>query len=779
MRRLPLHPSAQLAWGIASMEASYADSQTIRPVHFLSAILKIVDGVHLRDAELLGFDRTDLEAVDAITPQTKSFLGLTDGEITQARRRLRQPWAGNPHPARLRMLHRTQASRNLFSQAATLAVIKGDTSLTMTHLMGELLRNLPEEATDIFSGPMSTGAQAGPADQMAQLDLQDETAQMSRRGPQASKTPAIDAIGRNLTELAREHRLPQIVGRHDEMLTVARHLIRTSKRNVLLIGDAGVGKTALAEGLAQHLLTEDVVKELSSLRIVEISVTDLIAGTRYRGDMEERARRVMDEAKDDQDLVLFIDEFYQVAGAGASVDSGVDLGTIMKPALARGKIRCIGATTTEEYEKYLKGDRALLRRFQIVRVDEPSSDEALLICKAWADRIEQAQGVMFDEDAIQAAVELASKHILSRSLPDSAIDLLENAATFVKLPSFSAKIRPPQKGPVNIRREHVIGLLEQHYGVVLEGSEALDLELLRRALENKLVGQDRAIEALLDSLDLAANRDTRDDSPLGVLMFVGPTGVGKTYSAELIGNALADGGFARFNMNEFKEKHEISRLIGAPPGFVGHDQPGAIFLHVESNPRAVILFDEMEKAHPEVQDYFLQVFDKGEARDTHGRVADFRNQLFVMTCNIGVASASEREIGFRGADVKNTVGDDRSVRSRLRGYFRDEFLGRVDAVIVFATLQEADFEALFDRSFGRLQTELAEHSEVSVEAADNVRVELAGRAAALEEGVRGFDRLFREWIEQPLMEFLRDNGAVQITLRWLDGEVKILADQPA
>ena len=293
------------------------------------------------------------------------------------------------------------------------------------------------------------------------------------------------------------------------------------------------------------------------------------------------------------------------------------------------------------------------------------------------------------------------------------------------------------------------------------------------------MGQDRAIEALVNSLDLAGHRDASDDSPLGVLMFVGSTGVGKTYSAELIGKALLNGGLARFNMNEYKEKHEISRLIGAPPGFVGHDQPGVIFLHIESSPRGTIILDEMEKAHPEVQDYFLQIFDKGEARDTHGRTADFRNQVFVMTCNIDATGEAKREIGFRAGNNKDLEDAELAVRTSLRDIFRDEFIARVDTVVPFATLKLTDFGVLFDRSLEHLRTKLAEQMDTSVKASENTREELARRALALEEGVRGFNRLFKELIEQPLREAVQDTAPDEITIDWSGDTARMLTNQPS
>lgn len=543
------------------------------------------------------------------------------------------------------------------------------------------------------------------------------------------------------------------------MKTLARYLQRTTKRNAVVIGEAGVGKTAVVEGLAQRLAAPEAPDYLKRLRIVQVSVGDLVAGAAHRGDMEERVQGVLEEATSDPDLVLFFDEIHLVMKAGAGSGAPLDVANLLKPALARDDFRCIGATTTEEFERHIKPDAAFLRRFQVLRLTEPSEAEALEVCRAWARRIEEMQEVVPEDEAVGAAVSLSARLIRGRALPDKAIDLLENAAAVVKVSSLSFRNVAPSKEKPRVRRAQVEAALEEQYGISVRAATALEPARIEAALKAELVGQNAAVAAIVDTLAGLGAKEGSRAGTLGVLLFTGPTGVGKTFAAECLARALGGGerpGLGRFNMSEFKDRHELGRLTGAPPGFVGHEQAGALFRHVEANPQGVVLLDEMEKAHAEIQDYFLQVFDQGEALDSRGRKADFRRQLFVMTCNVGAEKAAEA-IGFQRGEAARESAQEALLES-LRRHFRREFLARVDRIVEFRALAAEDYARLFERRTAQLAAEVEGREGTRLEIGKEVGDRLAAAAAEQGEGGRGFLRLFERMLAAPLERYLREKG---------------------
>lgn len=587
-------------------------------------------------------------------------------------------------------------------------------------------------------------------------------------------TPSIDMFGRDLTALARDGRLTPVVGRNKEVKNLARFLQRTSKRNVIVIGEAGVGKTAIVEGLAQRIVSESAPEFLRELRIVQISVADLVAGAKHRGDMEERIQGILREATSNPNLVLFFDEIHLMMNAGTGGGASLDLANILKPALARDDFRCIGATTTEEFERYVKSDAAFMRRFQVLRVPEPSPQEALEICRKWARRIEEIQGVVFEEDALQAAVSLSAQLIRGRALPDKAIDLLENTAAFVKISSISSHAAVPTKAAPRIRRTQIESVLEEHYGISASVTRALDASRVQRELEENIVGQEEAIKAVVETLAGSARKDEAT-RPLGIFLFTGPTGVGKTFAAECIARALfgaSPGALGRFNMSEFKERHELARLIGAPPGFLGHEHAGALFRFAEGHPQGLILLDEMEKAHSEIQDYFLQIFDKGEAMDSRGRQADFRRYWIVMTCNLSVAREDKSQIGFRAATEQQRADVSKVTHTELLRHFRPEFLARIDRVILFRALAASDFRILLDRRIALLAQEIAQRHQVRIEVTDEARDQLSILFADQPEGTRGFVRIFEDLLVSAVLDLCKSSPRKPgIRVDWTEGKL--------
>jgi len=766
---ITIHPSVLLAWSLANRHAMLSGSSRIEPAHFVLATLEIIDGV--ADPGIAEMDPGQISDIKRAAEECRESLGLTPEEVTRTRRSLRKVLDETDRELEPGLLHRSQSSRKAFNRAARSVLDSGGQELTLAPLARSLLQEISEPGARMGAGGhlMEELERCWPAGKVPMPAAQGE-------GVGRSPGSALARLSRDLSQLAREGRLTQVVGRETEMTTIARHLMRTSKRNVVVVGDAGVGKTAVVEGLAQRLAHENAPEALRSLRILQISVSDLVAGTRYRGDMEERLQELLREVEKDPNVVLFLDEVHLVMKAG-SADTPMDIANILKPALAGGSFRCIGATTTEEFERYLKDDSAFLRRFQVVRLNEPSPAEAVRICQAWVDRIERAQNVSFSQDAVETAVDLSVKHLPARRLPDKAIDLLENAATRVLISSLSfdrpADVRPP----LVVTSETLREVIEEQTGIADSDESRDELKKLAEFLREQVVGQDEAIGEVVETLARTQLRAEGAAHPRAVMMFIGPTGVGKTYLAECL--AKGWGGpkgipLCRLSMNEYKEHYDIARLVGAAPGLIGHDRQGVLFRFVEGSPQGVILLDEIEKAHPEVIDYFLEIFDRAEAVDSRGRRGDFRPCIFVLTCN---AATSDRRsgIGFIGAGEGGSAAQGRS-SAELSGLFRPEFLARIDQVVEFSELDREDYAQIVGQRLVELASTLERGHKVRFDA-DPAVVELLTEAGlAQTEGARGMLRLFEQLLVAPVVEEIGAGTTVTEVIANVEGgKVKVVA----
>jgi len=744
LNNLHLHPSLQLAWALANREAFYSSSSSIDPLHFLVALLLIVDDCFHREAETMGTPKSIVAEIINIAVEARNLIGLPHEQITSIRRELGRKLRNTEAIHETRVLHRSEESRILFHEATRIALSSGAETLTICHLLEALLDQAPDagfgERGDRFKTML----------QQIQRPTRTKSDPLRERHRKIHHD-SITNFGRDITALAAKGRLTPFIGRKKEITTLARCLHRTTKRNALLIGEAGVGKTAIVEGLAQKIANREVPEFLQSLRIVQINVSDLIAGTQYRGDMEQRLKKVIDEATLDPNLILFLDEIHLTIKAGSGNGIPLDIAGILKPALSREDFRCIGATTVEEYERYIKSDSAFSRRFQIIRIPEPSSQEALQICQEWARRIEQFQDIKITENAVLAAVELSAEFIRDRSLPDKAIDLLENAAVIVKISSLANPSSAPTKFPPTIDRNHILNALEEQTGIAVQREKVFDSSEVELFLRDRIVGQDQAISEVVQEFALLRSGCNRTVGPATVILFMGPTGVGKTFMAECLGEVLfpnAPRSVIRFNLNEFKERHEISKLIGAPPGFIGHDQAGSMFRFTETNPRGLIILDEFDKAHPEIQDYFLQIFDKGEAQDSRGRKVDFRQYIFILTLNTTMPVHSVRRIGFAGP-IQPTKHDG---KSQLAERFRPEFLARIRLFIEFRHFRIEDYQTLLNLELLKFSSQLVEKPQSNIELSDLAICQFVEFCLSQAEGYRGFRKLFDRLIQIPFLE---------------------------
>ena len=620
-----------------------------------------------------------------------------------------------------------------------------------------------------------------------------------------SRYRSLERYSVDLTELAREGKLDPVIGRDVEIARAMQTLIRRTKNNPVLIGGAGVGKTAVAEGLAQAIVAGNVPEELKDRRVLALEMGSLVAGSKFRGEFEERLRAVIDEIKQARgEIILFIDEIHTVVGAGAA-EGAIDASNMMKPALARGELQCMGATTEEEYRKYIEKDAALERRFQPILLDEPDTDTSVEMLKALRPRYEAHHKVRIDDSALEAAARLSQRYISDRLLPDKAVDLVDEAASKVRidaqlLPSGlrekesrlrhleneeeaasqradyqraaelrserlrlqdeydreSADVVRNNNTEMSVDAEDIGKLIAAWTGIPVQSlleSEAEKLLHMEARLHDHVIGQDSAVSAVSDAIRRARAGLKDPDRPVGSFIFLGPTGVGKTELARVLARYLFDDeqNLVRVDMSEYMEKHTVSRLIGAPPGYVGYDEGGQLTEAVRRRPFRVVLFDEIEKAHPDVFNILLQILEDGRLTDGHGRTVDFRNTLVIMTSNLGTLEAKRPAVGFRrGSDTDEESARARSsIEDALKRTFRPEFLNRIDEIIIFDALTDQQIQRIMGLIVGEVEMRLQEH-QVSISLTDAAKSWLAKEGYDPVFGARPLRRAVQRHIENPL-----------------------------
>jgi ATP-dependent Clp protease ATP-binding subunit ClpA len=603
---------------------------------------------------------------------------------------------------------------------------------------------------------------------VSKLNESEPDAESSEQGAElegeASKS-ALDQFATNLNNKAREGKIDPLIGRDAEVQRTIQVLCRRRKNNPLFAGESGVGKTALAEGLAKRIVDNEVPDVLSNATIYSLDMGSLLAGTKYRGDFEKRMKGILQEISKDPGAILFIDEIHTVIGAGAASGGVMDASNLIKPVLANGELRCIGSTTYREYRHIFEKDHALARRFQKIDVDEPSVEETIDILKGLRSRFEEHHEVRYSDDALQAAAELSARHINERHLPDKAIDVIDEAGASVHL--MSVADRPEVIGVTEI--EEVVARIARIPSKSVSASDRNLLRNIERDLKLVIFGQDKAIGALSSAIKMARSGLREEEKPVGAFLFAGPTGVGKTEVSRQLAYCLGIE-LIRFDMSEYMERHTVSRLIGAPPGYVGFDQGGLLTEAVSRNPHAVLLLDEIEKAHPEVFNLLLQVMDHGTLTDNNGRKADFRNIIMVMTTNAGAREMSRSSIGFTHQDHASDG------MAALTNLFTPEFRNRLDATIQFDPLDKNSVLRVVDKLVVELETKL-ESNNVTLELDDAARTLIADKGYDPKMGARPMARVIQEKIKRPLAEKLLfgdlvDGGHVTITVG-SDGELEL------
>ncbi|MFZ3120850.1 MAG: ATP-dependent Clp protease ATP-binding subunit ClpA [Variovorax sp.] len=576
-------------------------------------------------------------------------------------------------------------------------------------------------------------------------------------GEKNEKASPLEQFTQNLNQMAKDGKIDPLIGREYEVERVIQILCRRRKNNPLLVGEAGVGKTAIAEGLAWRITQGDVPEILAEAQVYSLDMGALLAGTKYRGDFEQRLKGVLKSLKDRPNAVLFIDEIHTLIGAGAASGGTLDASNLLKPALSSGQLKCIGATTFTEYRGIFEKDAALSRRFQKVDVVEPTVQETVDILKGLKSRFEEHHGVKYAVAALQAAAELSAKYINDRHLPDKAIDVIDEAGAAQRILAPSKRKKTISKTEV----EEIVAKIARIPPANVSNDDRGKLQTLERDLKSVVFGQDKALEVLASAVKMARSGLGKGDKPIGSFLFSGPTGVGKTEAAKQLAYIMGIE-LIRFDMSEYMERHAVSRLIGAPPGYVGFDQGGLLTEAVTKKPHCVLLLDEIEKAHPDIFNVLLQVMDHGTLTDNNGRKADFRNVIIIMTTNAGAETMNKATIGFTNP---RESGDEMADIKRL---FTPEFRNRLDATVSFKALDESIILRVVDKFLLQLETQLAE-KKVDVTFTDALRKHLAKKGFDPLMGARPMQRLIQDTIRRALADELlfgrlQDGGRLTVDL---------------
>jgi len=773
---------ARKAMGYARKEAERLNHEYIGTEHILLGLVKEGSGVAANVLDRLGVD------LEKIRTEIESMV---------------KRGSGSPSPGHLPF---TPRAKKVLDYAADEARRLDDSYVGTEHLLLGLLRENRGVAAQVLMN-LGVKLEEARAEVMELLGAEPEAKEPSAAEGSDSKTPALDSFGRDLTALAEEDKLDPVIGRHREIQRVLQILCRRTKNNPVLLGEAGVGKTAIVEAFAQNIVSGDIPELLRNRRVVVLDLAMMVAGTKYRGQFEERIKAVMNEVRRSTNVILFIDELHTLVGAGGA-EGSIDASNVLKPALARGEVQCIGATTLDEYRKHIEKDAALERRFQTIMVDPPSRDETIDILHGLRDRYEAHHGVDITDESIDEAVTLSDRYITGRFQPDKAIDVIDEAGSRVRL---SLMTRPPdlkemegqikeldaskeravasqdfeaaaeyrdqaekkssemrqiqrqwrestrdRKGVVDV--DQVTEVVSSMTGIPLSKLESEETERLLNMegeIHKRVVSQNEAVSAIARALRRSRAGMKDPKRPVGSFIFLGPTGVGKT----ILSKALAEFMFGeedaliQIDMSEYMEKHAVSRLVGAPPGYVGYEEGGQLTEKVRRRPYSVVLFDEIEKAHTDIFNILLQIMEDGKLTDSYGRTVDFRNTILIMTSNIGaLIIKNQGSLGFKQASDNVTYDEmKRRLTQEMEKEFRPEFINRLDEVIVFRNLTRADLYDIIKIEMSRVTGRLSERG-ITLVLQDAAQEFLIDKGYSPEFGARPLRRAIERFVEDPLSE---------------------------
>lgn len=784
----------------------------------------------IKSAETYGHNYIGTEHILVGLLSTDSTVpALTNNGVTyEGVDRLIREEIGVGNPTSLTPDDFTPRAKRIIEISFQIARTMRNSYVSVEHILAALLKEEDSYAVK-FINELGTDSQRILDDLITDLSSNsyDSNQQSGSKKKGKSKTPTLDEFGKNLTELAKQGKIDPVIGREKEIKRVIQILSRRNKNNPCLIGEPGVGKTAIAEGLALKIVNGEVPEMLANKTIYSLDLTSMVAGTKYRGDFEERIKKAMDEVKDNKDVILFIDEIHNIMGAGAA-EGAVDAANILKPSLARGEIQVIGATTISEYRKNIEKDAALERRFQPVTVGEPTEEETVEILKGLRDKYEAHHKVKITDEAIDFAVKLSSRYINDRFLPDKAIDLIDEAASVVRLNAYTLpqnlkdmedeikRLNAEKQDAVNNQKfedaakfrdkaneltkllddekskwrnssnhdvkavsgDEIAQVVSSWTGVPvsqLTKEESERLLNMENILHERIVGQDKAVSAISKAIRRGRVGLKNPNRPIGSFIFLGPTGVGKTELCKSLAEAMFgdENAIIKLDMSEYMEKHTVSKLIGAPPGYVGFDEGGQLTEKIRRKPYSVVLFDEIEKAHPDVFNMLLQILEDGVLTDSQGRKVSFKNAIIIMTSNVGASKITDEKLalGFGQEDGKKLSIED-LVMPDLKKTFKPEFLNRLDDIIVFNQLEQSDIEEIAKRMLKSLQKRTQDLG-IELDFTDAAITELAKEGFDKTYGARPLRRAIQSKIEDKLSELILDKTigeGSKCTVDFADGE---------
>ncbi|WP_423820899.1 ATP-dependent Clp protease ATP-binding subunit ClpA [Salinisphaera sp. SPP-AMP-43] len=742
-----LSQELQTALDAAFMVARRQHHEMLTVEHLLMSLLDNPAVIEVLEAVNTDIPRLERELKNYIDTHVPVVPAGEDHEV--------QPTLGFQRVLQRAVYHVQSSGKKEVTAVNVLIAIFSEQESHAVYLLGEQDVTRLDIVNFVSHGVNKSGEESGDAGNAGQAQAEE--------GGESNASP-LEQYATNLNRKAAEGDVDPLIGRDHEIERVIQTLCRRRKNNPLLVGEAGVGKTAIAEGLARMIVDDQVPDILSKSVIYALDLGALIAGTKYRGDFEKRLKGVLAELGKQKGSVLFIDEIHTVIGAGAASGGVMDASNLLKPKLASGELRCMGATTYQEFRNIFEKDRALARRFQKVDVPEPTVADTVQILKGLKDRFEEHHQVRFTNPALEAAAELSARHINDRHLPDKAIDLIDEAGARLRLRPSTKRRKTVQVRDI----EEMVSRIARIPSKTVSRDDRAVLETLDRDLKLVIFGQDKAVDSLASAIKMSRSGLDNRDKPIGSFLFAGPTGVGKTEVTRQLALHLGVD-LIRFDMSEYMERHTVSRLIGAPPGYVGYDQGGLLTEAVNKQPHSVVLLDEIEKAHPDIFNLLLQVMDHGTLTDNNGRQADFRNVILVMTTNAGAEAMASRGIGFNPSD-NSTDG-----MEAIRRGFTPEFRNRLDSVIQFAPLKGDVVERVVDKFVLQLEAQLEER-QVELVVEPEARSWLAERGYDEKMGARPMGRVIQENIKKPLAEELLFGELAhggRVVVRVVDGELDL------
>lgn len=743
-----------LAWQIAASEAGAAGQPAIEKEYILVGICSLEKLLSSDNGAISNL--TSRAALQAEYDAAEKVLHSLEIDSTTFRRQIRRKMGKSDHKYVENVVHRSEACKCVFGRAEVIA--GSESEVTCSHFLAAIMDDPGELLIDLLAVPQKNNVTPLSSDGTG-INIKDEPAKHKKK---ITGTPTLERFGRDLTEEARAGKLGPFIGRRKELLQIIQTLARSSKNNPVIVGEAGVGKTAVVEALAMRAAQGKDPDVLGGKRIIQLDLGALLGGTQYRGEFEERLTNILGEARSHPEVIVFIDEIHNLMGAGKIGDGSMDAANLIKPALARGELCCIGATTVDEYRRYIESDSALERRFEKILVAEPSPEEAYEIIKGLRPKWEEHHKTRITDQALQAAIDLSIRFDSDHQLPDKAIDLVDKAAARTRVPLLSMRGDVSDKKTTNtslfgeVTEVSIAEVLSEKVGLPFEiisgqqkGMEKSRLLELEAFLKSRLIGQDNAVEIVSQRLMMAHAGITKRRGPLAVLLFLGPSGVGKTELARLLAEFLFghQEDMIRLDMSEYMEEHSSSKLIGSPPGYVGYAEEGQLTGKLRTRPYSVVLLDEIEKAHPRVFDLFLQLFDDGRITDAKGRTADGKNAIFIMTSNL----STNQDSGF---GKRGSISGSGIYFNELTARFRPEFINRIDEQIIFRSLDEDDVSRILQPMLIEIEKNLLDQHKTTLTFTPEAVSFLIREGYNPQYGARELRRSIERHIQVPLSRLI-------------------------